>query len=103
MAKMTAAERYAARKIRTALGLRNRTLESANRGARHARLYQRYEPDWQGQLSRSLNARESEWSAIADRNLYRAPFDSESGRHEWSAISRPYLRPANPGREAGVV
>lgn len=101
MAKMTAAERYAARKIRVALSLRRRTIEAAETAARHARMRERYGEDWQGRLLRSVNIQMNEWNSIVERNPYRSPTDPDIG---WSLVRvRPYLRPANPGRGRGVV
>lgn len=94
MAKMSAAERYAARKRQTAVDLRARTIAAADGGMHCARLRSRYGPDWRGVLNRSLQRRLDEWSATAERNPYRSPSDPEIG---WSTINvRPYLRPSNP-------
>lgn len=83
MAKMSAADRYAARKTRVAIDLRHRTIEAADRAVRHARLQDRYGDDWREMLARALNRNQVEWERIAELNLYR--------------------RPANPGHGRGVV
>jgi len=85
MAKMTAAERYAVRKARVASDARLRLLAAADVGARHARLYAKYGPDWRGQLDRARQRWTGEWYAVVERNPYVRPDldGSEFGRYEW--------------------
>lgn len=78
MARLTAADRYQARKTRQAQTLRQRTIESANTGARHARLRAKYGPDWQNRITRLWERQWAEWEAVVELN--------------------PYRRPSNPGR-----
>lgn len=65
---MTAAERYTARKERTAVGLRERTIAAADAGARHARLQARYGPGWRRHLNQVCNWQQAAWEEIVERN-----------------------------------
>jgi len=95
VAKRTAAERYAARKIRVAVDLRARTIAAADQGAHHARLRARYGPDWRGVLHRSLQRQLDEWYAVVERNPYRSLSDPEIGYYD-SERAGLFLR--RPGR-----
>jgi hypothetical protein len=67
MAKMTAAERYAARKVRLAVDLRAQTLRAAEAAARRTRLAAKYGPDWRRVLDRRANQYMREWNEIVDQ------------------------------------
>lgn len=68
MARLTAAQRYRARKESGALALRQRTIAAADVGARHARLHAKYGPDWRRVVDRLRQRLNDEWSATAERN-----------------------------------
>jgi len=92
MAKKTAAERYATRKQRVAIDLRIRTLIAADVGARHARLRDKYGPDWKGKLIRSINQQTADWLHIVESNPYRRPSDPEFGPPTAGDSPKPWLR-----------
>lgn len=71
MAKLTAAERYTARKQRHAIRLRNITLKAAETGARHARLSARYGNDWRTVLAAKRSVELRLWDEIVERNIAR--------------------------------
>lgn len=114
MPRQTPAERYAARKARVAQGLRDRTIEAANRGRRHAHLRAHLGDHWRDALAYTLNNLSREWAEIAERNPPTWPVGprlyptaaNPYARFEvvetgyWDPVRRrPFLRPRNPGAD----
>lgn len=68
MTKSTAAERYRARKARSALAMRRQTLKAADEAVHHLYLAGRFGPDLQRLLDDAWRRGLVEWSRIVDEH-----------------------------------